>query len=239
MEQVNPAAGAAIRVQRGHYTEGALARTPFSDLRIQVGTATQNVVGCERRHEDLERPVTMAIAGRDLVGLGLDDAAANVRLQLVSRSRYAFREQPVTDIFERGTDQYTGAKVDEKAEAFGLLISRIEAHLPPEDPVRVEFVPVITALLVEWNAAVGVIVGAEKELDLARQLRDNALVDWDAAMVEVYGLLVSRVGKKRADRYFFRAKTRRTPIVPGPTKSAEPASEETTTPPATEAAEAK
>jgi hypothetical protein len=205
MEQLKLAVGAHVRVVRGNHTAGAIARTPHRDLRVKMTTATHAVLLAQRACEDAALPVTFALAGRDVVRTFLLDTAAEARLGLASRSRFAYRMPPLTLVFDGGLEALR-VPVDDVADAYDLLIARAGAHLAEDDPVRVEFVPRLQKQVAEWNEARALVTDAKEKLDLARQLRAAAIAQWDTTYEEVYGLLIARMGKETAERFFMRRK---------------------------------
>jgi hypothetical protein len=210
MEQVKIASGADIRITRGDYTAGMLRRSPHRDLVATVVNATTAMCGADRLWEDASRPVTLAYADRDYVRLTMEETVSNVRHDLAGSSRDAIHERPYTDVLPEGMTEVTRAEVDDVAKTYGLLVARAEKYLPADHPVRMEHVPVLRQQIEEWKAAEVAIEAAEAALELVRIDRANAIADWDAAYLEVYGVLLGRLKKKsKAERFFMRSRARK------------------------------
>ena len=193
--------GAQARLDAGYRTEGALDRSPWIDFATKVTDANQKLLEVDRVWQDARRPVSKALGARDVAAMALLATGRKVRSHLLADGPELAKERPYTDIFPNGTPEYFDAKVDNQAFWFGRLADRIETWLPPEDPVRVEFVPILRSQIQDWNLAKTALEKAESGLDAAKRARELEMAAWDATMLEVYGLLLPKVGKKGADRY--------------------------------------
>jgi hypothetical protein len=157
---------------------------------------------------DLERPYHEAVVDREIARANLADGARMVRQALNNRGPRAEREAPSTEIFPDGLEGYTELAHASIAFEFRRLIDRIETHLAPEDPIRLEQVPVLRARIDEWIAADAAVDETLGDLEDAREAQSRAVAAWDRAIEVAYGVLVSRVGKAAAERCFPKGRRR-------------------------------
>lgn len=204
-------AGFMQRVRFGNYVGRRLVRAKFTELAASAETVNAKVLTHGRRVEDLEIPESTAIADRDADDDDLDDTAQLMRLQLASRGVGADRERPYTDVFPQGIDHYIAATLGDQETRYNELLRRITEHLPPTDPIRLESEPKLTAELASWVASAKAVGDARNTLAIARTARDAAVDDWVVTMERIFGALINKVGRKKADRFFPRQIRRRPP----------------------------
>lgn len=199
-----PKAGSStpLYVSFGQYVIGRCVRNGARELTTPLHQVDTRLVTVTRALEDLDAPLALAVANRDAVDDELDDVARWGRLQLANRSLDATATEPYTKIFGEGIGEFTKAKVGEGRIAFDELATRFETFLPEEDPLRVEVVPKLTALLVEWEAAVKAVEDARKAVSIARIERESTVSAWEKVVNDTYAALIARVGKKKAERFF-------------------------------------
>lgn len=209
MRLVAPSAGFTTRVGFGRYVWRRLVRAGFADLAASAQVVNEAVLTAGRAVEDHELPESEAIANRDADDDDLDDTAQLMRLQLASRSVQASRERPYTDIFPDGIEHYIAATLALQSTRYSELIKRTVEHLPETDPVRVEGTPKLEAQLASWSVSFTQVSDARNDLAIARTARDAAVDDWVTTMERIYGALVSKVGKRKAERFFPKLSRRR------------------------------
>lgn len=209
MRLVPASAGFTARVGFGRYVWRRLVRVGFDDLANTVQVVNTAMLAAGRGVEDLELPEMDAIANRDADDDDLDDTAQLMRLQLASRSVEASRERPYTDIFPDGIEHYIAATLSLQSTRYGELVERTAAHLPEDDPVRLESTPKLQAQLASWSTSSQQVSDARNQIAIARTARDAAVDDWITTMERVYGALVAKVGKRKAERFFPKVSRRR------------------------------
>jgi hypothetical protein len=194
----------------GDYFSRRLIRAGFDDFAAAVDDATGAMLAAARSVDDLERPTGRAVADRDEADQALDDTVRLIRVQLAGRAVGATKEAPYTNIFPKGVDYYTGARLGDQRVRYEQLMQRLETWLSPSDPIRAK-VPALQQQLVAWLNAEAEVGEARNTLDVARTRRDNQIDAWIGAVERAYGLLVARVGRTRAEQFFPKGyrKTRR------------------------------
>ncbi len=196
----------AERVSFGRYVLTRLKRAKYDDLAVPVDVATRDVKAAARSWEDAAEPIQEAIALRDAADDTLDDTAQQARLTLSSRSLDATQQAPYTAIFPKGIDYYISAGLPDEAQRYTELTERLEKNLAGNDDVRVATVPVIAAGVKEFSTAMENVAKARTAEALAKTHLDAAEEAWGMLMERTYGALVSRVGRKKAERFFPRRK---------------------------------
>lgn len=186
----------------GRYVARRVARAGFSDLLVQVNAVNAALLSTWRQCQDALVPVEEATADRDVVDEGLDLTVRLVRKDLGSRSIRAEREAPYTLVFPNGIEEYVSARLGQQVAAYQLLCSRMVAHLGATDPVCVSAIPDVQRRLVSWTEAVAMTDMANQARDIARTRLAVAVAEWEKAITAVYGLLLARVGKDEARRFF-------------------------------------
>ena len=188
------------------YASRRLRRTKHDALAadLLVGLTTVRRLG--RAWEDSEDAVQSGLAERDAADDGLDDVGQEARLMLASSSVTAVREEPYTLIFPDGIAYYTAAPLDQEVSRYTELKERLQAHLPETSPARVETLPRIDAGIAEFTRANDALDTAERNQSLARTQLVQAIRSLRRQLEKTYGLLVSEVGKAKAERYFPKVK---------------------------------
>ncbi len=196
-----PSASSSVHSRYARYVARRLWRAEQYDLAEAVRAVDAEQVTRSRELEDLEGPVSEALADRDAADDDLDDTAQQARHTLAGRSVSAAREAPYTLVFPSGIQHYISATLADQSARYKELSSRLEAHLPENDEVR-SSAPVIRKQLSAWEEAVDVVTDARNAEALARTRYEQALEDWRVTIERTYGGLVSLYGKKKAERFF-------------------------------------
>lgn len=190
------------RGRYGRYVGRRLRRAKRNAVAADVEAATALVVQRGRELEDAEGPVQDARADRDAADDDLDDTARDSRAKLAGRSADAARNAPYTQIFPDGIEYYTAAPLGEQVARYGQLISRLDEFLAPEDEVRVQAVPALTAGIAAFRSGVEAVDQALTAEALASTKLLAAEDAWERLMLKVYGALLGEVGKAAAERFF-------------------------------------
>jgi hypothetical protein len=190
------------RAGMGRYLGRRLRRAGYTELAATVDAATRAVKVAGRAWEDASDPLQDALADRDAADDDLDLTAQESRLALAARGIAAMRERPYTDIFHRGLDYYTVAPIDEEVSRYRELAERIAAHLPAEDPVRLDAIPRIEAGVAAFEAARMAVGKARTAVSIARTTLESAQDRLDETFEKTYGALVAQVGRRRAEAFF-------------------------------------
>jgi hypothetical protein len=218
-------ASAQTHCLAGRYTLRATAREGVEGTE-PLKTANDEVREEGRKVEDLESPIEDAICDRDQVDNKLDDTARLVRNQMLGGGVALEKEELFLSLMPVGVGQYTEATLEEQVAAYGLLISRMESHLPVDHSVRVWAVPKIRELLVEWEAAVAAVNAARHAHDVGKRRLELSIVRWEKTMNVLYAQLVALTGsRKKADRFFRRTRGKKKKKVVTPEPAAEAAEE--------------
>lgn len=202
MRLPEPDASYAERVRYGRYVGRRLRRAKRNTLAADVEAATALVLQRGREWEDAEGPVQDARADRDAADDNLDDIAKENRVKLAGRSADAARKPPYTQIYPDGIEYYTAAPLDQEVPRYGQLISRFNEFLAPEDEVRQNAVPALTAGIAAFQSGVDAVNQALTAESLAATRLESAEEAWNVLMTKVYGALVADEGKAGAERYF-------------------------------------
>ena len=208
-----PRTDASIDVRLA-YARGLSGRLLFDGhlaLSDRVEAATTALLGAVRAVQDQEGPVQRAVAIRDAADGALDGLTRRVRAQLAARELDAVKEAPYLDIFPKRIGYYTRARLMHQTQRYTELIGRLDAALDDDDDVRTTCLPALRAGIEAWQAAVDDVEAARVALALARTTRDTLTDAWALELERVYGLLVTELGKRRAERFFPRVRTRRAP----------------------------
>ena len=155
-----------------------------------------------RAWEDTEDALQDALADRDASDDTLDGEAQTARSALAGRGTTASKEEPYTLIFGEGIAYYTAAALDQEVPRYRELERRAAAHLPEGDAVRMQLQTSIPAGLVAFSAGVDALDAAETTQALARTELERADRNLRRQLEKVYGLLVTELGKAKADRFF-------------------------------------
>lgn len=206
-----PAKTSSVRAHYlfGRYIARALDRDGQLDLLALIRVANQTMLQAERDREDAEVPVEEAICDRDFCDREIDNEARTFRVGLLSRGRNATREAPYIKILPNGISEYVQAPKGEQRTKYTLLIKRIEEFLGEGDTLRISAVPALQEKLDAWLEASAVQDAQTAKLELSRGVRDSAIVEWEKVVVTVYGQLLGRVGKEKAEFYFPRVRKAR------------------------------
>jgi hypothetical protein len=196
------------RVGYGYYVWRRLVRAGHTELAASASDANGNLLAAGRKVEDLELPAMGAVADRDADDDDLDDTTQEMRLKMASDHVGANLEQPYTDVFHHGIEYYTAATLALQSTRYNELIQRTIEHLPETDPVRVEALPKLQVQIGRWVQSANEVGTARNTLSIARTARDAAVDDWCTTMERIYGALIVKVGRKRAERYFPRTSRR-------------------------------
>ena len=184
------------------YTSRRLKRSKHDALAADLilGLTTVRTLG--RAWEDTEDDVQGGLADRDAADDGLDDVGQETRLGVASTSVAAVREAPYTQIFPHGIGYYTAAPVDQEVTRFTELKERLVTHLSATDPVRVNAVPRLEAGIAEYTNAASGLSAAERNQAAKRTELVHAIRSLRRQLEKTYGILLSEVGKAKAERYF-------------------------------------
>lgn len=196
-----PTAGYGRRVRYGRYVTVRLRQAKREEAAEAAEAATREVRDTARAVEDATEPVEEALALRDACDADMDDAAQELRLKLASRSLDATQKAPYTAIFPKGIDYYVAAPVNESGKRMQELAVRIDENLPADDELR-EVADVLRGGADAYQIALNRVHEARTALAMARTVRDAATEDWEALMERTFGMLVTDLGRKRANRFF-------------------------------------
>lgn len=199
-----PAASAHVsqRTRFGAYVARRLRRARLVSLAADVETATGRLLTLARTVEDADTPIQNALADRDAYDDDLDEAAQTARLKLAARSADAAKTAPYTQIFPQGIGYYTAAPLDEEVKRYGELKSRLEENLPATDKLRARTVAAIDAGLASWKTSAEALDAARTAESMASTRLHAATEAWEKQLEKTYGVVVSEVGRARADRFF-------------------------------------
>lgn len=200
LPQIN--AAYSQRVRYGRYTARRLRRAGFTALAKEVLDASVKLRTLGRALEDADDLVQDALADRDGADDGLDSAVQDARAALAGRSARAVKEEPYTSIFPDGVDYYLDAPVNEEAERYNLLVSRVKEHLPKSDAVGKKLVKDVPAGLTAYAGGVKALAAARSAEALADGKLKSATSAWNKLLERTYGTLVAKVGKFAAEQFF-------------------------------------
>lgn len=200
---------AAERLDRLQYTAGRLRRAKYDDLLGGVVGARENYLARLRAFEDRRGPLVLAIADREGIDDELDTLAKDCGANLRGRSATAATEPPYTQLVPQGMDAITLANIAETPGAYLGLVERAQKFLPAEDPVRVRLEAEVPPLVDAFRLAQEAVQAALRDRALARLEVDAAEDDADRVYEKVAGALIERVGKKAADRFFWKRTARK------------------------------
>lgn len=192
----------SVIVACGRYVATRLNKAKLKDLAGPVKTTTDAVKKAGRAWEDSLEPVQEAMALRDAWDLDMDIAVQDLRLKQSAVSLDATRTPPYTQIFPKGVSYYTAAPLTEVPQRMEELLSRVQAHLPAQDPLRLAAESAIQAGLTGFNQAVKDLKTARTARLLSRSELDEAMDEWSMLLEKTYGVLVSRLGRKAAEAFF-------------------------------------
>jgi len=207
MRLPNQTAGFGQRVAYGRYVAAQLKRAKKAELAAAVDAATAEVKAAGRAVEDAKEPIQEALAMRDGTDGELDDECQDARLSLASRGVEAMRKAPYTQVFPDGADYYLAAPLGEIAKRYRELAQRLETNLPAGDALRAR-APVFMGGAEAYEIASKQVDAARTALGMARTRRDAVVDDWCALMERTYGALVAEMDRKRADRFFPKARAK-------------------------------
>jgi hypothetical protein len=190
------------RVSFGRYVLTRLKRAKLSDLADSVETKNAQVKATGRAWDDADETIQDAVANRDAADDALDITAQDFRFSLAGRSRQAVKEAPYTNIFYKGIEYYIGAPLDEEVSRYQELLTRIEAHLPKEDTLRQEVVPVLQAQIKDFQEADSALSNARTQEALARTKLLSLQDTWDDLMEKTHAALVQKLNKAKAEKFF-------------------------------------
>jgi hypothetical protein len=200
---------AEARYDWTRYVIRGLHRAGQPDLEVLARTAADELLAASRVVQDRNAAVEDARADRDYDDGILDDLARGVRLKMAAVKPGADKEAPYTRVFPKGIDEFVQAKLGEQVATYERLVGRLTDNLPPTDPLVVVDAPQITSQLAVWSAAADAVDDADRALDAAKGALDAASERWAQTMLGVYGALLGRIGKAKAERLFPKAKSRK------------------------------
>lgn len=194
------------RVRYGRYTAARLKKAKRAEQAASLEQATDKVKTSGRKVEDSMDAIDTAAAFRDVADSTMDDACKHFRKQLAARSLSADKEPPYTTVFPQGIGYYIAAPVSENVNRYNELITRVEANLPADDPLRTALLPVITTGIEDYKTASEQLSQARTALSMARTESDVAEDEWETLMVKIYGNLIADLGKQAAERFFLKSR---------------------------------
>lgn len=199
-----PAEGAHYSqvVSYGTYVVRRLRRAKYTALATDAELATHDVKNKGRAWDDTGEPVQNAQADRDGADDDLDDCAQHLRNGLAGRGVKSVKEAPYIDIFHAGIGYYTAARVDEEIPRYTELKQRVTNHLPAADPLRQPALDSVSQGMSDYAQAAGLLTQARVQAAMAKTTLDASREDWERLMEKIYGLLVSELGRKQAERFF-------------------------------------
>ena len=195
-----------LRVRYGRYVITRLRQAKHNEMAGSAEKVTNRVKKTGRAVEDASEPVQDALAERDYFDGELDDTVQGFRLKLSAVSVDAVKKPPYTQICPQGIDYYTAACLSDQVPRYKELVTRIVQHLPGGDELRGPAEKALTAGVEGFEVSTARVAEARTALSIARTDREAAEDEWDDMMEKTFGLLVAEVGKKKANRYFPRAK---------------------------------
>ena len=174
-------------------------RVDLADLALKTAL---DVRARGRVWEDRQGETMMATAVKRGADGDLDHCAQDIRFEMAARGRNAVNEAPYTRVWYNGVDHVTGAREADQVARYTELMTLLKENLPESDPILIDELPRMDALLAEWSAALTQCASAETREQQARLSLDEALATFDRALDEIYGTLYKELGRKGADRYF-------------------------------------
>lgn len=196
-------------VRAGLYISRRVRRDGRESLAADILAASISVRSAGRAWEDAGDNVQLGLADRDACDDNLDAVAQETRLSLASTSVSAAKEAPYTLIFPEGIGYYTAAAVDQEVSRYTELRDRLVANLDALNSVRVASVPRIETGLADYVSAATSLESAERVQLLARTQLLHTMRSFIRQLEKTYGLLVSEVGKAKAERYFPKVKSKK------------------------------
>lgn len=194
------------RVDFGTYVVRRLKRAKFTALATDAELATSVVKSKGRLWEDAKGPVQDALADRDAADDNLDDHAKNLRNSLAGRSVPAITEAPYKNIFPQGIGYYTAARLEDQMSRYTEFGQRVGAHLPDNDALKQPALSANSQGLSDFGAASTALTQARVQETMAKTELDATEESWNRLMEKIYGLLLSELGRKAAERFFPRVK---------------------------------
>lgn len=192
-------------VRFAYYVAARLKRAGHADWAAEARAVGDEVRAAGRAVEDRSLDVIDRIAERDAIDDGMDDDADGARRKLASVSNSAHLERPYTDVLPNGIAYVTDAPLDDQETRYRDFAARLEQYLPEDDPARPTAAS-IREKLPQWSVA-------RSALTEARSLEGRAKTDFDGVherfeltMDRVYGRVVEKYGRKKAERFFPRAR---------------------------------
>ncbi len=195
-------------VSFGNYVVRRLRRAKFSSLANDAELATQAVKSMGRAWEDAAEPIQYALADRDAVDDDLDDGAKHLRNGLAGRSLQAISQPPYSLIFHSGVAYFTAARVDDEIPRYTELQQLVTSHLPLADALRQPALDTLNQGINDYALASGALTQARIQESMAKVALDSAREGWERLMEKIYGALVSELGRKQAERFFPRQKSK-------------------------------
>ncbi len=205
-----------VFVRYGRYVTRRLRRAGYTALAEGTELATVAVRDTGRAWEDADDPIQAALADRDAADDDLDGATNHFRASLAGRSADAVRQEPYTLIFTRGVGYYTAAPIDENAQRYEELKTRVEDGLPAGDPAREAIVTAIRVGVPSLKAAEEALADAETAEGIAGTKARSAVRAFERIMEKTYGALVSELGKAAAERFFPKTRVVKEKTAPEP-----------------------
>jgi hypothetical protein len=212
------------RVRYGRYVARRLRQAKLASLATDIENATSLLREKGRELEDAQDPIQDAMADRDGFDADIDFVAQSARNELAGRSLDAIRSEPYKSIFNQGIAYYIAAPLGEENARYQELTKRLEANLPAGDSVRVSTVKAIMEGLEGFNTAVRALDDARARASMLATSLSAATEAWERQVEKTYGALVVELGRPRAEGFFPRVGSRKSPgtgtqepLVPEPT----------------------
>ncbi|MEQ1501511.1 MAG: hypothetical protein ABMB14_04730 [Myxococcota bacterium] len=197
------------------YVGRRLHRSGHDDLHGRIRLVMEALLAASRSVEACGPAIDERMADRDIASDQLQKTADHVRRTLASRGVKAERSKPYTDVLPSGIRPFRTAKVGDEVQLYELLLRRLEVYLPELDPLRTDTVPILRRQIVERVEAESGVDQARAADAFAREARRDAVKALEHAAVSVYGVLLGRVGRDDAARFFPRRR-RQTEVEPEP-----------------------
>lgn len=205
MQLPKKGAGASHHYRFALYTVRQLTLKGHSDLAAPIQEKTVSLLAQSRAWEDACAATYQSYADRDAADEALDALASTARLSLASRSLEADKEPPYTQIFPDGVRWYTRSPMDEEQSRYQLLCSLLEEYLGADDVIVTSHVPQLKAGMEAFKKATEVLTGYQQNETLVRTRLETAIDELSKLLTDAYGILLTRVGKLKAEAYFRKA----------------------------------